>query len=286
MKKKWLFYALITTFTWGIWGALIEIPEKNGFPATFGYITWSISMIPCALVALFIIRGKIDKDLKSVLLGSSVGLLGAGGQLILFEALRLGPAYIVFPFVSMSPVVTISLSLFFLHEKASKWQKIGIITALFAILLLSYKPADSHVKGYIWIILSSLVFLMWGIQGFIMKFANKSMKAESVFIYMTITAIALAPIAYFMTDFNAQLNIGWHNVFFSFFSQILNAIGALTLVYAYRYGNAIIVSPMTGLAPLITIVLSLTIYAVFPSTILLFGLILATIAIISLSIEK
>ncbi|HOO18706.1 MAG TPA: DMT family transporter [Paludibacteraceae bacterium] len=285
MKKKWLFYALITTFTWGIWGALIEIPEKNGFPATFGYITWSFSMIPCALVALYIIRGKIDTALKSVFLGSSVGLLGAGGQLILFEALRLGPAYIVFPFVSMSPVVTITLSLIFLHEKATNWQKIGIVAALLAIFLLSYKPADSHVKGYIWIILSSLVFLMWGVQGFIMKFANKSMKAESVFIYMTITAIILAPIAYFMTDFNARIDTGWHNILFSFFSQILNAIGALTLVYAYRYGNAIIVSPMTGLAPLITIVLSLIIYSVFPSTILLVGLILATIAMISLSIE-
>jgi len=34
--KPWLMYALITTGLWGSWGALIELPEKAGFPATLG----------------------------------------------------------------------------------------------------------------------------------------------------------------------------------------------------------------------------------------------------------
>lgn len=285
MKKKWLLFALITTLSWGIWGALIEIPEKNGFPATFGYISWALSMIPCALVALILIKGKLQTNLKSVLLGSAVGLLGAGGQLILFQALRIGPAYIVFPFISMSPVITIALSIIFLHEKTSKVQKAGIFTALLAIFILSVKPADSHVEGYVWIILATLVFLMWGLQGYVMKFANQSMNAESVFIYMAITAVVLTPVAYFMTDFSVPMNLSTNNMLVSFFSQILNSIGALTLVYAYRYGNAVIVSPLTGLAPLITIVLSLIIYSVLPGAFLLSGLVLATIAMITLSLE-
>jgi hypothetical protein len=36
-NRLWLFYALITTLFWGVWGAFIEIPEKSGFPATLGY---------------------------------------------------------------------------------------------------------------------------------------------------------------------------------------------------------------------------------------------------------
>ena len=28
--KPWLRYALITTVFWGLWGALIELPEKAG----------------------------------------------------------------------------------------------------------------------------------------------------------------------------------------------------------------------------------------------------------------
>ena len=64
-NKPWLFYAILTTFTWGIWGALIEIPEKAGFPATLGYSVWALTMVPCSMVALILIKFKLDMDLRS-----------------------------------------------------------------------------------------------------------------------------------------------------------------------------------------------------------------------------
>lgn len=284
-KKKWLLFSIITLTTWGIWGSLIEIPDKMGFPATLGYIVWALSMIPCALVIGYLVKWKIEINVKSIFLGSIVGMLGAGGQLILFEALRLGPAYIIFPFISMSPAVTILLSLIFLKEKATNLQKIGILIALIAILLLSFKPFDGTITGVYWIVLATLVFFMWGIQAYFMKFANQTMSAESIFIYMTLTAILLTPLSYFMTNFHIPINLSFRILGLTFVIQLLNSIGALSLVFAYRYGNAILVSPMTGLAPLITIVLSLIIYGVFPSVILLIGLIMAAIALIILSKE-
>lgn len=161
MKKKlWLLYALTTTIFWGIWGAFIEIPEKAGFPATLGYIIWALTMIPCAIVALMIIKWKLETDLRSVLLGSTIGLLGAGGQLLLFQALRDGPAYIVFPFISLFPVLTIILSVIFLHEKTGKRQWAGIIIALLAIFFLSYqKPGEEVTRGIDWLILAVCVFI-------------------------------------------------------------------------------------------------------------------------------
>jgi uncharacterized membrane protein len=49
---------------------------------------------------------KTDFRPKSVIYGSLVGLMSAGGQLILFHALGIGPAYIIFPVISLSPVIT------------------------------------------------------------------------------------------------------------------------------------------------------------------------------------
>jgi uncharacterized membrane protein len=138
--RPWLIYAIITTTFWGVWGALIELPEKAGFPATLGYVVWALTMIPPALVALKIINWKLEADKKSIFLGCVIGLTGAGGQLILFQALRSGPAYLVFPFISLSPVITIMLSYFFLKERASKKGWMGIALALVAIILLSYQP--------------------------------------------------------------------------------------------------------------------------------------------------
>ena len=285
---KWLFFILITIVTQGIWGAFSELPEKEGFPATFTFIVWSFSMIPCAIIAFGLAGWKFEYDKKSLLLGCVIGFLGAGGQLILFETLRFGPAYIVFPFISMTPMIVITLSLIFLKERPSKKQILGIITALAAIFFLSWQGGQSNgnSSGFLWVILASLILVMWGIQGTVIKLANETMRAESIFIYMTITGLMLAPIAYLMTDFDMPgINFDMGLVTKSFFIQILNAIGVLTLVFAYRYGKAIIVSPMEGLAPVVTVILSLVIYSVFPSTMMLTGMILAVIAMVTLSLE-
>jgi len=282
--KLWLAYAIITTVFWGVWGAFIEIPEKAGFPATLGYVIWSLTMLPCAIVALIIIKWKPETDKRSIFLGLIVGLLGAGGQLILFEALREGPAYIVFPLISLFPVLTIILSVAFLKEHTNKRHWIGITLALIAaVFLANPKLSGSETTGSTWLLLSVIVFIMWGLQAYVMKFSNNTMKAESIFMYMTIGALMLSPFAIWMTDFSQPINWGFKGPYLAFIIQILNSIGALTLVYALRYGKAIVVVPLTGLSPVITIIISLIIYAVMPGTILLIGLILAAIAIVLLS---
>ncbi|WP_444544306.1 DMT family transporter [Prolixibacter bellariivorans] len=219
-------------------------------------------------------------NLESVFYGTLIGLTGAGGQLILFEALREGPAYIIFPIVSLYPVVTIILSVSILRETANRRSWIGIILALLAIFLLSYmKPEKLEVKGYLWLGLSVLVFVMWGVQGFFMKVANNKMSAESIFTYMALSGILLIPFALMMTDFEQNINWGFKGPYLAAMIQVLNAVGALTLVYAMRYGKAIVVSPMTSLSPMITIVLSLLIYAVMPNPAMMIGFGLALVAI-------
>lgn len=287
-SNRWLGYALLTTIFWGIWGAMIEIPEKNGFPATLGYTVWAFTMIPPCIFAVYKNDWIVEYDPKSVLYGCLAGLLGAGGQLILFETLKIGPAYLVFPFISLSPVVTIILATFFLNEKTSFKGWIGISLALVAIPLLSYQEPESSVtNGYVWILLSLLVFLAWGIQAYILRFANETMQAESIFFYMTVTGLALTPFAIGMTDFDQSINWGFSGMYSAALIQILNAIGALSLVYAFRYGKAIVVSPMTNaLAPVITIILSLLLYAVIPHYLIALGMILAVIASFLLGIEE
>ncbi|HOT96557.1 MAG TPA: DMT family transporter [bacterium] len=286
-KKLWLVYALVTTLFWGVWGALIELPEKAGFPATLGYVVWALTMLVPVLVALTNIHWKVEWDRRSIALGAAAGFLGAGGQLILFQALRSGPAYLVFPFISLSPVITILMSYLLLRERASKRGWAGILLAMVAMPLLSYQPANSPVQGGLWIILALLVFFAWGIQAYVIKFANETMKAESIFFYMTVTGLLLIPFALWMTDFSQPINWGLKGPWLAALIQILNAIGALTLVYAFRHGKALIVSPLTNaVAPVITIILSLTLYRVIPHPLIVTGMILAIVAVFLMAIEE
>ncbi len=288
--RAWLLYAMAVTVLWGVWGALIEIPEKAGFPATLGYSVWALTMVPVAVVALRLIKWKLDHDQRSILLGMSAGLLGCGGQLILFQSLRIGPAYIVFPIISLYPVVTIILSVLFLKERASKRAWIGIILALLAIVMLSYQPPEnSPVKGFLWLLLAMIVFLMWGVQAYIMKFASDStkegnMKAESVAFYTMTSAVLLIPLALLMTDFSQNINWGFSGVYAAGLIQSLNAVGFLFFAYAIRYGKAIIVVPMMSLAPVVTVILSLILYAVIPHPVIIAGMIIACIAIYLLAL--
>lgn len=279
--KPWLWYALITTFFWGVWGAFSEITEKAGFPATLGYVVWALTMVIPAVAALKIVRWKLDTGRRAVLYGMLIGLFGSAGQLILFQALKRGPAYLVFPIVSLSPLVTIFLSLVFLKEKASFKSWTGILLALVAIPMLAYQPPENGQHfGVLWIALALLVFLLWGVQAYFMRVANEHMKAESIFFYMTLASIGLIPLAVLFTDFSRPVNWGFKGPFLAAGIQVLNSIGALFIVYAFRYGRAIIVSPLTNTgAPVITIILSLFIYGIFPHTIILAGMLLALFAV-------
>jgi len=279
--ESWFLYAVVTMLFWGVWGALIERPEKNGFPATLGYAVWAFTMVPCALVALAVIGWVPEHDLRSVLLGSAAGLLGAAGQLVLFDALRRGPAYLVFPVISLSPVVSVLLSVLLLGETASPRAWSGIVLALLAMPLLSYQPPNhsSPVKGRLWFVLALVVFLAWGIQAYVLRFANATLRSESIFFYMTLTGLLLVPVAAWMTDFAKPINWGPSGPWLAAPIQLLNAIGALTMVYAFRHGKVIIVSPMiNALAPVITIVLSLLLYRVIPHRVVVAGMALAAVA--------
>lgn len=283
----WLPFTLITLLFWGVWGALIEIPEQAGFPATLGYSVWALTMIPPALVAGINVRWRLDFTRRSVVHGLIIGLLGAGGQLVLFQALRMGPAYIVFPIISVSPLVTILLSATLLKEKATGRGWIGIALALVAILLLSYQEPDSgNVHGYLWLVLALGVFLAWGLQAFYLKVANNHMNAESIFFYMMLTGLALIPVALLMTDFSQPINWGIKGPYLMAAIQMLNSVGALCLVYAFRYGRAIIVSPLINAgAPVITILLSLISYAVVPHPVVASGIVLAVVAAFLMAID-
>ena len=279
--EHWLAYAVVTTLFWGVWGALIEIPEKRGFPATLGYVVWSLTMIPCALVALKLVGWKLETDPRSIALGTAAGLLGAGGQLALFDALRRGPAYLVFPIVSLSPAISVVLAVALLGESTTPRVWTGIVLALVAVPLLAYQPPGGSpvVTGRLWFGLAIAVCLAWGIQAYILRFANQTMRSESIFFYMTATGLALAPVALGMTDFRKPINWGPRGPALAAVIQSLNSIGALTMVYAFRYGKAIVVSPLiNAVAPAITVLLSLVIYRTIPNRIVALGMVLAAAA--------
>jgi drug/metabolite transporter (DMT)-like permease len=281
----WLVHALVTTLLWGVWGALAGLPGEHGVPETLNYVVWALTMIPPALFVLRQGGGTLMRDRRSVLLGLAIGLLGAGGQLILFHAVRVGPPYLIFPIISLSPALTIALSLAFLKERTGVVGAIGIMLALVALPLFDYR-ADGEAGLGLWFLFALVILAAWGVQAYVIKLANLTMDPGSIFFYMMLSGLLLVPVALAMTDFSQPINYGLDGPGLAAVIQLLNAIGALTLVFAFRYGKAIIVSPLVNAgAPLLTAVISMALLGVVPGPMKVAGIALALVAALLLALQ-
>ena len=285
-RRRWLAYALTTVALWGVWGSLAGLSAQRGFPDTLVYCVWALTMIPPALYILWRSGWALEHSPRAIASGMAIGLLGAGGQMLLFHTLTIGPAYFVFPIISLSPVVTIALSFAFLRERTGWSGALGIVLALVALPMLDLSFGRGISGGLGWFVQSLLIMLAWGVQAYFMRLANHTVRAESIFFYMMLGGLLLAPVALAMTDWSQPINTGIDGPWMTAAIQLLNAIGALTLVYAFRHGKAIVVAPLTNAgAPLVTAVLSLIFASVVPGPLKMVGLVLALIASLLLVLE-
>lgn len=284
--NSWLLYALTTLVLWGVWGALAGLPSEHGLPETLNYVAWSLTMIPPAILVLSRSGQPLLRDRRSVTLGLAIGLLGAGGQLLLFHAVRIGPPYLIFPIISLSPALTIALSFALLRERTGLLGLVGIVLALLSLPLFDYR-ADGEPTGYgSWFAMALAVLAAWGVQAYVIKLANATMDAASIFFYMMLSGLLLSPVALAMTDFSQPINYSLDGPGLAAVIQILNAVGALTLVFAFRYGKAIIVSPLVNAgAPLLTALLSLLLAGAVPGPFKIAGIVLALTAALLLAVQ-
>ena len=161
----------------------------------------------------------------------------------------------------------------FLRERVTRVGALGVVLALIALPLFNYSPARAEpcsgvpgLQGVTWFVYALIILLAWGVQAYFMKLANASMDAENIFLYMTLTGLLLIPVALWMTDFSMPIKYGWQGPGLAAITQILNAVGALTLVYAFRYGRALVVAPLANAgAPMITAIVSMIVLGVMPN---------------------
>jgi drug/metabolite transporter (DMT)-like permease len=286
ISTAWLQYALLTTLSWGVWGAFTGVPSEHGFPDTLTYVVWALTMIAPAVWALHRAAGRLQRDRRSLALGLAIGLLGAGGQMLLFRAVTLGPTYLIFPIISLSPVVTIVLSLLLLRERTGRLGTAGIIIAVLSLPLFDYSPESGTHGAGTWFYLALVIMIAWGLQAYFIKLANATMSAESIFAYMMLSGLVFIPVAFALTDFSRPVQLGLWGPWLAAAIQILNAVGALLLVYAFRYGKAIVVAPLVNAgAPLLTAVISLAVAGAFPGPYKLAGIALALVGALLLSLQ-
>ncbi|MGW5351402.1 DMT family transporter [Streptomyces sp. NPDC004031] len=275
-KKSWILYASLLVLFWGVWGAFSSEPNSRyDYPNEMIYVIWAFTML---IPAYFAMRGNtFDRRPIAAVYGLIAGLTGAGGQLLLFRALADGPAYLIFPLVSLSPVITVLMAMALLRERITRLAVVGVVLALVAIVLLSIPGGggDSHAHGP-WLLMAIGICVAWGVQAFCMrKAALVGVNDATTFGWMTISGLLLVPVALAMAG-GFPTDYPWQAPTLTAVTQVLNAVGALFLVMAFSRGKASVVAPVTNaLAPVLTIILSLAVYQTLPNIWGAIGIVLA-----------
>ena len=275
--RSWITYAAVLVVFWGVWGAFSSLPTtRYGYPDEMVYVIWAFTMIIPAVVAK---RGhRFDRRRAATGYGLLIGLTGAGGQLLLFQALTIGPAYLIFPLVALSPAVTVVLAVLALRERLKMLAVVGVVLALVAVVFFSISTPSEDASTGPWLLLALAICIAWGVQAFFMrKAATVGVNDATTFAWMTISGLALVPVALVMMG-GLPGAFPWQAPTLAAGTQLLNAIGALALVMALSRGKASIVAPVTNaLAPVLTIILSLAVYRTLPSPFGAIGIVLALV---------
>jgi drug/metabolite transporter (DMT)-like permease len=277
-SRSWIPYAALLVVFWGVWGAFSSLPtEQYGYPDEMVYILWSFTML---IPAFFILRSERTFDRRPIaaFYGLLIGLTGAGGQLVLFKALTIGPAYLIFPIIALSPGITVLMATFLLRERLLMLTKVGIVLALIALVFFNISGDTGDATVGPWLILALLITLAWGVQAYYMrKAATVGVNDGTTFGYMAISGLLLVPVAFVMMG-GFPGGAPWQAPTLTFGTQLLNAIGALFLVMALSRGKASIVAPTTNaLAPVLTVLISLAVYQTLPTIYGALGIVLAIV---------
>jgi len=134
--RTWYLYALLTVVTWGLWGVFSKIASNYAKPRQ-ALLFQTAGVLIFAVLVLTLENFRIEWHAVGFTWAALGGFFAFVGFLTFFAALEQGKASTVVTLSALYPLVTIILSIAFLHEKLTPRQGAGIVLALIASVLLA-----------------------------------------------------------------------------------------------------------------------------------------------------
>jgi len=131
----WLTPAVLAMVLWGVWG-LFQKLATNQMPPRTVYFVSALGAASVVLAILTTTSFPIPMNFEGVFFGVLAGVCSSLGGLLFLQAMSRGEAAIVITFTALYPIVSIILSFILLHETITLKQGIGIVLALFSMVLL------------------------------------------------------------------------------------------------------------------------------------------------------
>ena len=249
-------FGLLSAFSYSLKDFFIKKGLKNVdkyFLLIFGNLLMVVILFIFALNSKFVFP-----SLKIFLLIALIGLIGSLALLSFYKALEVGKLAVVSAIASSHAIVPLVLSPYFYNEKLSLLQGIGILFAIFGVVLCSFKYADLKKlkinnigKG-----VNYAIFAMvgWGLYAFLQKPSIEELGPAISIFYIECSIVVFSFILFFKKIKRNHLKKKEIKYFIGI--SLLLASAVLFLSYGISYGKVSIVAALGGLSPIMALFFS------------------------------
>ncbi|MBC7545830.1 MAG: DMT family transporter [Candidatus Sericytochromatia bacterium] len=211
-------------------------------------------------LGLFLMLGKVNPfdpaSSRFILLSLLGQAINAVAWLYYYKALEKGSVSIVGTITAAYPCVTVLLAWMFLGEKLLPLQYLGIGVIVAAGLMIAYQKEPGVEAGVSrrWMAHAGITFLFWGIATAIFKAAFNAPGADTMsFFVHNALVFAAVLVPYGLREVKGQSWGTKRQLALAAIPVSLFCIGDVTLFRAIELGPASIVTPLSGMYPVITL---------------------------------
>lgn len=133
---SWFMPAVMALILWGVWGVFQKLATSH-MPPRNVYLVSALGAIVVVLVMVSTSKFPLSMSADGTIFSLIAGICSALGGLLFLHAVSRGEASVVITFTALYPVVSIILSFVLFREVITLKQGIGIVMALFSIVLLA-----------------------------------------------------------------------------------------------------------------------------------------------------
>jgi drug/metabolite transporter (DMT)-like permease len=280
---KWLLLAVATVVLCGIWGFLSRV-VSNSMSAAQSQALSVFGLLPVFAWLGFSKRLAGTDKVRGAAYAFGGGLLGGIGNLSFYYILNRGAkAATVIPLTSLYPVVTVVLAVLVLKERLNAAQKAGVVLALTAIYLFNATEQGDFIN--VWLAYALVPIGLWGLAGLLQKMCTSHISSELSTLWFLGGYIPIAIVIFLTQKLDWQITTKAWSVVIGL--GLFLGLGNLTLLAAYECkGKASVITPLSGLYPIVTVPLAIWFLDEKISGRELAGITLALVSVVALSYEK
>ena len=250
----WVLAAFVTMIGFGINNMIFKVTNGKGLSKVhMQFYFYLVAFLLMGSIGLF--NGLASFNWLTVLLGASIGILNANGNIQMSKAFEKGPASITSPLISMNAMIPVLSSALLFHEHITLGQWVGVFLIMASAIVIQYSPTKQTVTiAYKpWIGRTLLSLGSFGLLGVLMK-TSTHLALDSMNVLICMYG---GGAVYLLINSFVQKEV-WQRSEMRFGAMIgcISVIAYSCYFFALKTGVSSIVFPIVSLNSLVVVALS------------------------------